>query len=84
MLRRVGADGQPHDVPPLGQLLRSLQTQPLFDKELAGEGTTIRRRRYLTRGYDGEPLLWTGRERITGGQFGSVPLAFDQITAPSR
>jgi hypothetical protein len=84
MLRRVSADGQPHDVPPLGQLLRSLQTQPLFDQELAAEGTTIRRRRYLTRGYDGEPLLWTGRERTTGGQFGSVPLAFDQITAPSH
>jgi hypothetical protein len=82
VLRRVGADGQTHDVPPLGQLLPPLQTQPLFDQELAPVGTTIRRRRYLSRGYDGEPLLWTGRERETGGQFGSIPLPFDQITTP--
>jgi hypothetical protein len=82
ILRRVGADGQPHDVPPLGQLLAPLRTQPLFDQELAAEGTAIRRRRYLTRGYDGEPLLWTGRERATGGHYGSIPLAFDQITTP--
>jgi hypothetical protein len=81
VLRRVGADGQPDDVLPQGQLLPPLQSQPLFDQELAAEGTTIRRRRYLIRGYDGEPLLWTGRERATGGHFGSIPLAFDQITA---
>lgn len=82
VLRRVGADGKTHDVPPLGELLPPLQTQYLFDQELAPVGTTMRRRRYLTRGYDGEPLLWTGRERETGGQFRSIPLAFDQITTP--
>jgi hypothetical protein len=82
VLRRVGPDGQPHDLLPLGQLLPALQQQSLFDQELAAEGTTIRRRRYLIRGYDGEPLLWTGRERTTGGHYGPVPLAFDQITAP--
>ena len=82
VLRRVGADGQLHDVPPLGQLLPPLQTQPLFDQELAAEGTTVRRRRYLIRGYDGEPLLWSGRERAAGGYYGSIPIAFDQVTAP--
>ena len=81
-VNRVGADGQDQPVPPLGQLLPLLEAQPLFDQELPAEGTTIRRRRYLTRGYDGEPLLWTGRERVTGGQYGSVPLAFDQVTEP--
>jgi hypothetical protein len=83
-LSRVGADGQPKLVPPLGQLLPPLETQPLFDQELPTEGTTIRRRRYLIRGYDGEPLLWTGKERVTGGQYGSIPLAFDQVTEPSQ
>jgi hypothetical protein len=86
VLQRVGTDGQPHDVLPQGQLLPRLLPPPqppqsLFDQELAAEGTTIRRRRYLIRGYDGEPLLWTGRERTTGGHYGSVPLAFDQILA---
>ena len=81
-VNRVGADGQDQPVPPLGQLLPLLEAQPLFDQELPAEGTTIRQRRYLTRGYDGEPLLWTGRERVTGGQYGSVPLAFDQVTEP--
>jgi hypothetical protein len=83
VLRRVGPDGQPHDVLPQGQLLPPLRAQALFDQELPAEGTTIRRRRYLIRGYDGEPLLWTGRERTTGGHYGSIPLAFDQITAPA-
>ena len=81
-LSRVDADGQDHPVPPLGQLLLPLKTQPLSDQELPAVGTTIRRRRYLTRGYDGEPLLWTGRERVAGGQYSSIPLAFDQVTAP--
>ena len=84
VLRRVGADGQLHDVPPQGQLLPPLEPpQSVFDQELPAEGTTIRRRRYLVRGYDGEPLLWTGRERTTGGHYGPIPLAFDQITAPA-
>jgi hypothetical protein len=88
VLQRVGTDGQPHDVLPQGQLLPQLLPPPqppqsLFDQELPAEGTTIRRRRYLIRGYDGEPLLWTGRERTTGGHYGSIPLAFDQITAPA-
>jgi hypothetical protein len=83
VLPRTGPDGKPHDVPPLGQLLPPLQPPgSLFDQELPAEGTTIRRRHYLTRGYDGEPLLWTGRERATGGRYGSIPLAFDQITTP--
>jgi hypothetical protein len=79
VVRRVGADGQQHDVLPQGQLLTALQGQPLFDQELPAEGTTARRRCYLIRGFDGEPLLWTGRERLTGGRYGSIPLAFDQI-----
>jgi hypothetical protein len=82
-LTLVDADGQDQPVPPLGQLLPPLETQTLCDQELPSEGTTIRRRRYLTRGYDGEPLLWTGRERVTGGQYGSVPLAYDQVTEPA-
>jgi hypothetical protein len=82
-LSRVGADGQDQSVPPLGELLSPLETEPLFDQELPAEGTTIHRRRYLTRGYDGEPLLWTGRDRVTGGDYGTVPLAFDQVIAPA-
>ena len=50
-----------------------------FDQELPREGTTARRRCYLLRGFVGEPLLWTGRELLTGGQYGSIPLTFDQI-----
>jgi hypothetical protein len=81
VLRRVGTDGQQQDVPPQGQLLTALQGQPLFDQELPAVGTTARRRCYLIRGFDGEPLLWTGRERQTGGRYGSIPLAFDQIVS---
>ena len=79
ILRRTGADGQPYDVEPLGRLLTALQGQSLFDQELPLAGTTVCRRRYLARGFDGEILLWTGRERLVGGRYSSVPLAFDQV-----
>jgi hypothetical protein len=66
-------------VPPLGELLGALRGHSLFDQELPLDGTTVRRRRYLVRGFAGEVLTWTGRERLIGGRFGSVPLAFDQV-----
>ena len=84
ILRRIGADGQPYDVEPVGQLLTALQGQSLFDQELPLVGTTVRRRRYLVRGFDGEILLWTGRERLVGGRYGTVPLTFDQVTSWSQ
>jgi hypothetical protein len=31
----------------------------------------VRRRRYLVCGFDGEVLIWTGRERLTAGRDGS-------------
>lgn len=83
VLRRVRPDGQPHDLLPLGQLLAALQQQSLFDQELAAEGTTIRRR-HLIRGYDGKPLLWTGRERTTGGHYGPVPSHSTKSPHPRR
>jgi hypothetical protein len=63
----------------MGELLTALQQTALFDQELPPEGTTIRRRHYLLRGFDGKVLLWTGRERVIGGRYGSVPLTFDQV-----
>lgn len=81
VLRRLATDGQPYDVEPLGQLLTAVQAQYLFDQELPVVGTTIRRRRYLVRGYDGEVLTWTGRERVIGGKYASIPLAFDEVVA---
>jgi hypothetical protein len=81
LLRRVGVGGQFTGPPPLGQVLSGLQNQPLFDQEVPVVGTTVRRRRYVVRGFDGEVLMWTGRERLIGGHYGTVPLAFDQVLA---
>lgn len=82
MPRTMGADGQLHDAPPVGELVAGLQVHPLQDQELAPDGTTVRRRRFQLRGFDGEVLAWTGRERVAGGHAGSIPLAFDQASSP--
>lgn len=80
VMRRLGQDGQPHDVLPAGELLAAVRNVQLFDQELTTTGTTARRRWHFARGFAGEPLLWCGRERATGGRYGSIPLEFDQIT----
>ena len=82
VLRRVGADGQLHDVPPLGQLLPPSKRSPCSTRSspprepLSADGVTS------SAATMANPSCGAAENGQPADTDGSIPIAFDQVTAP--
>jgi hypothetical protein len=66
----------------VGDVLRSIGGQLLYDEEVPREGARITRERRMARWTDGSTWLWTSFRNQVGTGEGSSQLKFDQVLEP--
>jgi hypothetical protein len=81
ILRRIGSDGQPHDVLPAGSILKPGTSLSIRQEEVPREGSRVYRSHHSVRGSDGNVLLWTGRSKTVGRGEASSGLRYDIAVA---
>ena len=78
-LVRIVADGSSFAPEPRGRILTDAVPLRIEEEEVPRSGTDVIRSYQLARWIDGRYLLWSGRQRKTGGGEGSSGLRFDAV-----
>jgi hypothetical protein len=78
-LVRILADGSSFAPEPRGRILTDAAPLRIEEEEVPRSGTDVVRSYQLARWIDGRYVLWSGRQRKTGGGEGSSGLRFDAV-----